>query len=312
MTAPVAPAVRPLDGGAPVEGDRRRRTRRTGRPVLFAGPALAWYLLFLIGPLVAVFWYSLSDATSLIAPVQIIGVDNYQRMLSDPVFWDAVVVSLVHVAVVVPLLVVLGFMLGYYLFLRPPAAGLLRILFFTSSLLSVSAKAMIFYAILAPNGLVNQFLGTIGLESLETNWIANRTTALPVIMMVDLWSGVGFLAILIAAQLTSVSKEIIEAATMDGCGNWRAMWHIAFGMHQGYIGTIAMLQYLWTLFGSAATVMLLTRGGPGTSTQTLSFLVYTKAFDQYDIGYSQAVGVALIVVGVAGAVLIRTTLRSRT
>ncbi|PZF84347.1 transporter [Jiangella anatolica] len=279
--------------------------------MIFAMPAFLWYLVFLVGPLASVFVVSLTNATTLIAPREFVGLENFRTMFGDDVFWMAVRNTAVQVGVVVPVMVVLGFMLGYYLFLRPPLAGLLRILFFTSALLSVATKAMVFYAILAPDGLVNQGLETIGLETLARNWLADPATTLPVIMAVDLWSGVGFLAVLFGAQLTALPADVIEASRIDGCGHWRSMWHVAYGMIRGFVGIVAMLQYLWTLFLSAATVLLLTSGGPGTSSVTLSYLVYSKAFQQSDIGYSQAVGVVLFVLGLAGAVAIRSALRSR-
>jgi len=88
------------------------------------------------------------------------------------------------------------------------------------------------------------------------------------------------------------------------------MWRIAFPMVKGYVRTLTMLQFLWTLFTSAALILLLTKGGPGTSSTTLSYLVYEKAFAQRDLGYSQVVGVVLLVLGVAGMLLIRALLRS--
>jgi multiple sugar transport system permease protein len=301
--------VRSLGGSAPPRG--RRRSRTGGDPAVLALPAFAWFLMFVIGPLISVFYLSITNATSLVAPSHPVGLRNFSRMFGDAVFWTAARNTALQLVVVIPTMVVLGYMLGYYLLLRPRFASLLRVLFFTSSLLSVSTKAMLFYSVLSPTGLLNQFLQAVGLDDLTTSWLANRTTAFPMIMAVDLWAGIGFLAILFGAQLTSVSGETLEAARIDGCGHWRSMWHIAFGTIQGFVGVVAMLQFLWTLFLSATNVLLLTRGGPGTSTTTLSYLLYQKAFLENNIGYSQAVGVVLFFVGLLGAVLIRLALRSR-
>jgi len=314
MTLGTMPAAaRSLSGGAqPAPGRNMKAARRRRNAAsLFTLPAFVWYIIFLIGPLVSVFVLSLRNNTTLIAPSDWVGFSNFERVFADKEFWAAFGNTALQIAVVVPVMVLLGFMLGYYLFLKPPFTGALRIIFFTSSLLSVSTKAMIFYALLAPDGLVNQVLRGVGLDAFATSWLANKATALPVIMAVDLWSGIGFLAILFSAQLTSVSGEVIEASRIDGCGHWRSMWHVAFGMLQGFVGVVAMLQFLWTLFLSATTVLLLTKGGPGTSSQTLSYLIYSKAFEQSDIGYSQAVGVILFITGLLGAIGIRQILRSR-
>lgn len=290
----------------------RRSSGPRGRDAVLAVPALAWYIVFLIGPLVSIFYFSMTNATSMIAERSFIGLGNFRRLSADPVFWESARNTVIQVGISVPVMVVAGFMLGYYLSLGPRFAPLLRILFFTSTLLSLSTRAMIFYSILSPKGLVNQALGAVGLESLQHNWLVDSSTVLGVIIAVDLWAGIGFLAILFAAQLTANQPEILEASRIDGCGHWRSMWHISFGALRGFVGVIAMVQFLWTFFLSAGSVLLLTNGGPGTSSFTLSFLVWTKAFQQNDIGYSQAVGVVLFVVGLLGAIAIKLSLKDRT
>jgi multiple sugar transport system permease protein len=89
------------------------------------------------------------------------------------------------------------------------------------------------------------------------------------------------------------------------------MWQIAYPMTRDYFGVLTMLQFIWVLFSSAATILLLTNGGPGNASSTLSFLVYSKAFQQNDLGYSQAIGTMLFVIGVIGMVLIRRIFRAR-
>jgi multiple sugar transport system permease protein len=109
-----------------------------------------------------------------------------------------------------------------------------------------------------------------------------------------------------------VSEETYEAAELDGCGDWPMMWRIAFPICRDYFGVLTMLQYLWNLFGSAGLILILTRGGPGTATTTLSWMVYDNAFSQgARIGLSQAVGLVLFVLGVAGLLTIRRTFRAR-
>ncbi len=124
--------------------------------------------------------------------------------------------------------------------------------------------------------------------------MADPATALPALIAVDLWRGVGWTAVLFAARLASLDGEVLEAAQIDGAGRFRTMWQVAFPMVKDYVRTLTMLQFLWTLFTSAALILLLTKGGPGTSSTTLSYLVYAKAFSQRDLGYSQVVGVVLL------------------
>jgi multiple sugar transport system permease protein len=285
------------------------RTRRFDPMTVFAAPALLWYLLFMIGPLVAMFVISLFKWPGLIGIRTYVGLDNYRFVLEDPLFYDSLKNTLIHVGITVPIMIPLAFMLGYYLQLRPRGHRILSVLCFTPGIISISAKALVFVGVFAPNGLLNGALNAVGLDGAATPWLANSGTALSTIIAVDLWSGIGWTAVLFAARLTSVPAEVYEAADIDGAGHWHRMWSIAFPVSKDYFGVMAMLQFLWTLFTSAALVLLLTRGGPGTSSTTLSYLVYQKAFQQQQVGYSQTVGVLLFAVGLVGMLVIRRAIR---
>jgi ABC-type sugar transport system permease subunit len=285
-----------------------RRQRSFGMTI-FTAPALLWYAVFMIGPLVAMFGISLFKWPGLIGKRTFVGFANYGQVLSDPVFYAALRNTIVQVVIVVPIMIPLAFMLGYYLQLKRPGHRVLSVLCFTPGLISISAKALVFVGVFAPNGLINGVLNTLGLADLATPWLANTSTALATIIIVDLWSGIGWTAVLFAARLASVSPEVYEASDLDGCGHWRRMWLIAFPICKEYFGVMVMLQFLWTLFTSAALVLLLTKGGPGTSSTTLSYLVYAKAFQQQQVGYSQAVGVLLFGIGLIGMFIIRRSIR---
>jgi len=202
-------------------------------------------------------------------------------------------------------------MVGYYLTLKPRGHRVLRVILFTPGLISISATAMVFYAALGPQGLVNGVLDAIGLEGITRPWLASTQTALLSIIAIGLWQGIGFTAVLFAARLESINRDLFEAAKLDGASEWRIMWRIAFPVSLDFVGTLTMLQFLWTLFSSAGLILLLTRGGPGLSTTTLSLLIYQKAFFENDLGYSQAVGVFLFLFGLIGMLVIRATIKAR-
>ncbi|WP_199549732.1 carbohydrate ABC transporter permease [Streptomyces sp. N35] len=284
-----------------------RGKRRSG--TLLAVPALVWYLLFMVGPLVAVFVISVLRWPGMLQPRSFAGLDNYRTVLGDSVFWTALANTLLQLVVAIPVMIVCAYMLGYYVTQKPRGHRVLRYLLFIPGLISTSAKALLFYAALSPDGLVNGAFDALGLESLTTAWLADPATALACLIMLDLWSGIGFTAVLFAARLGSVSEEIGEAAQLDGAGHWRTMWRIHFPIIRDFVGVLTMLQFLWTLFGSAQNVLLLTQGGPSHSSTTLAFLVYQKAFIEADLGYSQTVGVLIFVLGLVGMLLIRRLLR---
>jgi ABC-type sugar transport system permease subunit len=291
-----------------------RRQRRGGlnapRLLWLTVPSLVWFAVFSVGPLVAMFVIATLRWKGLLYDPSYVGAENIRHVFADPTFRDALRNSAVQVAVVIPVMIPLAFMLGYHLSTRPRGYRLLSVLYFSPGLISISITGMIFYGVLSPDGGANGLLHLAGLDSLAHSWLADPATALPSLIAIDLWRGVGWTAVLFAARLSSVPAEVIEAARIDGAGRFRIMWQITFPMVKDYVRTLAMLQFLWTLFTSAALILLLTKGGPGTSSTTLSYLVYEKAFAQSDLGYSQVVGVVLLLLGIAGMLLIRVLLRS--
>ncbi|GAA3093640.1 carbohydrate ABC transporter permease [Streptomyces rectiviolaceus] len=302
-STPGGTEVRPAPSKPPV-----RKRRREGGTIL-AVPALIWYLVFMVGPMVAIFVIAALHWPGMLQPVSFAGFDNVRTVLDDPVFWDAVRNTAVQLAVALPIMIVCAYMLGYYVAQKPPGHRVLRYLLFIPGLISTPAKAMVFYAALSPDGLVNGALKSVGLGSVTDAWLASPSTALLCLIVLDIWGGIGFTAVLFAARLGSVPEEIGEAAQLDGAGHWRTMWRVHFPVIREYVGVVTMLQFLWTFFGSAQHVLLLTQGGPGSSSTTLSFLVYQKAFIAADLGYSQTVGVILFLVGLVGLLTIRRAFR---
>jgi len=292
-----------------VKTPHRKNARALIALAILTAPALGWYAFFMAQPAVNMFVVSFKNWPDLLSTPSFTGTSNYHEMFSDPVFWAACRNTAIELFVVLAVMIPASFMLGYYLSRRPRGHRLLRVLFFTPALLSVSARAMVFVGVFAPGGLTNGLLGALGLNSHEAVWLADPSTALGVVIFVDLWAGIGFTAILFAARMTYVPPDVYEAAELDGAGHWRKMWGIAFPVIKDYVGVVTMLQFLWTLFYSATTVLLLTQGGPGTSSTTLSYMVYSEAFIQSNIGYSQAVGVVLFLVGLVGMLVIRRAIR---
>jgi len=298
---------------APGRVRARARSGRRGRRsavLLFALPALVLYTVFTIGPMASVFVVSTREWTSIISPSSFVGLANYKRMLADDVFWQACINTLIQLAAIIPVMLPLSFMLAYYLTRKPAGHQVLRVILFTPALISLAAKSMIFLAIFAPSGLFNAVLSAVGLADFELPWLADPHTALVTVIAVELWGGIGYTAVLFAARLGSIDPEVFEAAQLDGAGHLRQIWQIAYPIARDYFGVLTMLEFVGVLFSSAGTILLLTRGGPGYASTTLSYLVYSKAFLTFQIGYSQAVGVVLFVLGVLGIVVIRRAFRT--
>ncbi|GIF46158.1 carbohydrate ABC transporter membrane protein 1 (CUT1 family) [Asanoa ferruginea] len=306
MTAVLDTPVVARPGG----GRKRGRTRDRGL-IVFALPSVIWYVIFTIGPLVAMFVVAFMDWAGLAAPASFNGGENLDRLFGDERILTALKNTAVHMVVSLPIIMVGAFMLGYFLNLKLPGHRILRVIMFVPALISLSAMGMLFVAVLGPTGLVNSALDEVGLGEHATAWLADPAWAMPSLILVTIWSGLGFTGILFAARLSAIDNEIYAAAELDGANHWQKMWRVAYPIARDYFGVLTMLQYLWTLFGSAGMILLLTRGGPGESTSTLSWLVYRFGFRSPDVGYSQTIGLVLFVLGIVGLVIIRRVFRAR-
>jgi multiple sugar transport system permease protein len=281
------------------------KVRRQMLFILLLLPALVWFLVLMLWPLVNMFYLSSVRWEGLALPKFSIGLDNFSRMFQDRNFLVASRNTGIHLLVVLPLVTPLGFMLGYFLSLRKPGYRVLRTIFFSPAMISVAAQALIFMGIYMQEGILNNFLISLGLDSWVRVWLANRSTALGAIIAIDIWGGIGFYGVLFFSSLSGISAELYEAAKLDGAGHWKMMWKIAFPLSIDFIGVVVMLQFLWVLSGAAQNVLLLTRGGPGNATLTLGYYLYEQAFLSQRLGYSQAIGVVILMIGIIGILLIR-------
>jgi ABC-type sugar transport system permease subunit len=294
-----------------IKAGRGRRGLRDHGVLLLAVPSLLWYGVFTVGPLFAMFAIAFLDWKGLASHPSWTGLDNIARLFRDATIGVAIVNTFVHLAFTLPAMMVGSFMIGYFLDLKLPGHRVLRVIMFIPALISVSALGMLFVAVLGPVGMVNSVLTQLGLKDLATAWLADPDTAMACLILISIWSGMGFNAVLFAARLSAIDDEILNAAEIDGASHWQKMWRVSFPIAEDYFGVITMLQYLWTLFGTAGLILILTGGGPGQATSTLSWLVYHYGYEANKVGYSQAIGILLFILGIAGLVIIRRLFRAR-
>ena len=251
--------------------------RRAGRQrlafIVLVLPAVAWFLGLMLWPLLNMFYISLFRWNSLLDPQVFIGLDNYVRLFQDAHFFRALKNAGIYLIVEVPLVLIPAYLLGFFLSQRPPGYRLLRLIFFTPSMLSVAAINLMFVGLYLPDGLLNSILTSVGLESLTRVWLANPATALGALIAVDVWGNIGFFAVMFFAALSAVPEELFEAARLDGASAWDLVWRIAFPLTLDFFGVALVLLYLWLIYGSAQNVLILTHGGPGDRTFTLGFML---------------------------------------
>jgi multiple sugar transport system permease protein len=287
--------------------DYHRRNARQRRItfLLLVSPALLWFLAFMLWPLFNMFYISTMRWDGLAFPQKFVFLNNFVRLIHDPNIAIALHNTAIHLLVGIPGVVPFAFMFGFFLSLRKPGYRIFRTIFFSPSMISVAALAMIFLGLYRPEGMLNSFLNAVGLSSWTRIWLGNQATALGALIAIDIWSGIGFYSVLFFAALTNIPDELYEAAMLDGAGYWTIMWKIAFPLSLDFFCVVIILQFLYILSGAAQNVILLTGGGPGTATLTLGYYLYNQAFLVQRLGYSQAIAVMLFFVGIAVIILIR-------
>jgi raffinose/stachyose/melibiose transport system permease protein len=262
----------------------------------FVLPAFLIYLFAVLVPIACSISYSFFEGVPGIK-FTFVGIANYLKMWSDRYFLGSLAMNLKYVAVVTTgqvgfgLLLSLMFMFGIKRF-----KTLVRTLVFFPVVLPVMAVGQLFskmFEITPQNGLVNSLLDIAGLDRLIQPWLGQTGTALGVLCTQDIWTAMGFYAVIYYAALMNIPTELIEASTIDGANGLRMTRSIILPLLRPITVTCLVFSFTGTLkvFESP---LALTRGGPGTATQSLSMYMYDASFLFSQYGYGSAIAVFIL------------------
>ncbi|WP_298332529.1 sugar ABC transporter permease [Haloactinopolyspora sp.] len=289
---------------------RRRSTARRADVLTgyaFVTPQLVGSAVFVIGPLIAVGWYSLHDWNVLANSFTFTGAANYQRLIDDPSFVDSLKASGIFSAGLVVLNVGLALLLAVMLNQRMRGTTTFRTFFFSPVVVSLVAWTILWGFLLQADGGINGFLSQIGVDG--PNWLRREDTAMLSVIVVQVFKNVGLNMVLFLAALQGVPGEIREAARVDGASAWRSFRSITIPL----ISPTILLVSILTIVGSLqvfAQIAVLTQGGPGTSTTVLVYYLYQQAFQFNEFGYASTVSVVLFLI-VAVLTLVQWQTRKR-
>lgn len=276
---------------------RRNRSEPSGWVGLaFIAPNLVGVLAFTIIPLISVMVLAFTDwnVVSGIEGIRFNGLDNFVDIARDPGFWNALLRTVIYAGVSVPVTVLLGLGLALALNRDLPGRAALRAIFFMPYIVSVVAIGMTWLMIMNPRaGMINQVLAFFGLERLP-GWFASSHWALPALILMAIWGSVGYASLIYLSALQDAPTQLYEAADVDGAGSWAKFRMITW---PAMLPTTVFL--LVTLFIGASqgfgVIALITAGGPGNSTTTLSYYMYQNGFQFYRFGYASAIGLVTFV-----------------
>ena len=260
--------------------------------LLFIAPWLITFLWFTLGPFIASIYLSFTNYRFIGFP-EWVGFNNYVRLFTDDAkFIRSIINTLYYTAVHVPGIMVMAFFVAILLNQKVRGQPIYRTAFYLPSVTAGVATAYLWILLLQPNGLVNQFLGIVGIDG--PNWLTSSTWAMPALILMSFW-GLGTTMIIYLAALQGIPQHLYEAASVDGAGVLRKMWHVTVPMMTPAIFLTAVLQIIgsWQVFTQA---LIVTNGGPRDSTLFILLHLYRTGFEYFQMGYASAIAWVLFMI----------------
>lgn len=266
-------------------------------------PPFIIYAYFILYPLLQTGWYSLTDWNGATITKDFIGLGNFVRMATDPLFWGAFGHTLAWVLVGTALELALSLGLAMFVWNRPRGFLFFRTIYFMPQVLPAVVVGIVWVWIYSPLfGILNRFLKGIGLGNLALGWLGDPNLALYAVLFASVWAHMGLSFVIFVAALHNVDRELLEAATIDGANAWDRFRYIVVPQLSNAITLVAVLLLVHGLQGFDL-VWIMTHGGPNESTQLLATYAYQKAFVENEAGYGSAISLVLAAIALIVSVL---------
>lgn len=224
-----------------------------------------------------------------------VGLSNLRLVTDDPLFWQALGNNL-RLLLAVPILLFIALIISTLLFEQMRGWKFYRSIVFMPYILAVPVVGIVFTYLLGLRGGVNLILKSLGLGFLAQDWLGDSRLAIFTVMGIVIWKEVGFGIVLFLARLMSVEEELYEAARLDGANWWQLLWHVTVPQLSTVIEFYVIINVINMMSWMFNYVYVMTRGGPGTSTFVLDFLIYIKAFKYSQLGIASAMSLLLLAV----------------
>lgn len=243
----------------------------------------SFYLLFMIFPIVYAFIGSFTRWNPMLQEMSFTGLDNYVNVFSNPVFYKAMVNTLVFTAAVVVLRLVIGLVLAVWVDKLRYFKSYFRTVYFLPVVSSIIAVSLVWVWMFEPtSGIVNQGLNVVGLPSL--GWLKDQYWVLPAIILTTVWKDVGFAMVFYLAGLNNISESLYEAADMDGASGFRKFIHIQIPMLAPQTALIAVTGIITYIQMFDQVFMMTDKAGPNNASITLVYFLYDEAFNFFRFG----------------------------
>jgi len=269
----------------------------------FLLPAVALYTAFLIIPILASLYTSITEWHAGMTPV-INGFTNYIRIFNDPYYWKVLFNTLKLIGLSLLIQVPAGIILAYLIFKVSRGAGFFRTAYFVPVIIAPVAIGTMF--VLFYNGDVgplNRFLEMVGLESWKHSWLSEKGIVLYSVIFPQVWQYIGFFTVITLAALKTIPLEIFESAEIDGARPLRVFFNLAIPLIWGVI-IIDIILCITGSFKSFDHPWIMTKGGPGVESAYITIYMYKMAFTMNNFGVANAITVTIMTLSIGATIFI--------
>jgi raffinose/stachyose/melibiose transport system permease protein len=296
MTVASAPHRTDAPGGGRRERSAPRPRRRldSGAPWYFLLPATAFFAFVVLWPSLQGSAFAFTNWDGLSQVREFVGIEQFRRLLDDPAATGAIWHTLLIAVAIVVVQNGIGLLLALGVHTIIKSRNVLRVLFFAPAIITPVATAYLWQYLMSPPGAINELFETLGLGALVQDWLGNPDLALWSIVAVVVWQYAGYSMVIFLANLQNVPEELLEAARVDGAGRFARFWYIV----RPQLAPAITINLSLSMIGGLKLfdqVYVMTGGGPGDATETMSTLIYKNAFQFNAFGYGIAIALVLTV-----------------
>lgn len=281
-----------------MQGKRKKELKQSLTAASFLAPSLLGLILFSAVPVVFSMFISLTDWNYVngIGNWNFVWFENFKKLWSDEWFRASLCNTFVYTVVTVPIGLFLAVVIAALIdqFCAKKLAGVLRVTMYMPKICNIVASAAVWTMLYSTYGPFTQLMKALGWTD-PPRFLASYTWALPAVMLMSIWQGLGYHVFLYSASLTSLPKDIYEAADLDGVNGIQRFFYITLPQLKPttFFLTVTGIISSFKVFGQ---INVMTHGGPGSSTYTLVYYIYKSAFTYYEMGYASAVAMVLFAI----------------
>lgn len=269
-----------------------KKRERAG--LLFVMPSMIIFTIFVFIPLAIAFVFSFLKFDMMFNHIEFQKLDNYMKLVQDGRFWNALANTILYTIFSVPLLIGIALVVAVMIKKKGWFSGFCKSVYFIPAICSMTIVSILWSFLVNPDiGMFSYWFSLLGFEPI--NVLNSPKWAMPTVILVGVWKNFGFNMVILLAGLNGIDESYYEAADMDGAKGWQKFGNITVPMLMPTL-SFAVVNAIISSFQVFDQVYIMTKGGPLFKTQTLVQLIYSTAFDSFNMGYASTIAVALFVI----------------